>query len=72
MTKTKLTEEMAERAIRLKADGLSNGNIICLVVGSAAYLRFPHLRLRRPPLFRLGLLGPLDLAIPLTLRVDLL
>lgn len=29
MAKTKLTEEMVEQAIRLKADGLSNGDIIC-------------------------------------------
>lgn len=27
--KTRLAEEMVEQAIRLKADGLSNGNIIC-------------------------------------------
>lgn len=29
MAKTKPTEEMVEQAIRLKADGLSNGDIIC-------------------------------------------
>ena len=29
MAKTKLTEEMVGQAIRLKADGLSNGDIIC-------------------------------------------
>ena len=29
MARTKLTEEMVGQAIRLKADGLSNGDIIC-------------------------------------------
>ena len=29
MGRPKLTEEMVERAIALKADGLSNGDIVC-------------------------------------------
>lgn len=29
MGRSKLTKEMVEQAIKLKADGLSNGDIIC-------------------------------------------
>ena len=32
----KLTQEMVDEAIRLKADGLSNGDIVCALATSSA------------------------------------
>ena len=41
MPKPKLTEEMVEQAIKLKADGLSNGDIICaLGIAESTFYRW--------------------------------
>ena len=51
MARTKLTEEMVGQAIRLKADGLSNGDIICaLGIHESTFYRWignPRGRLQR-------------------------
>ena len=51
MARTKLTEEMVGQAIRLKADGLSNGDIICaLGIHESTFYRLignPRGRLQR-------------------------
>lgn len=51
MPKPKLTEEMVEQAIKLKGDGLSNGDIICaLGIAESTFYRWigdPKNRLQR-------------------------
>ncbi len=51
MARAKLTQEMVDQAIRLKADGLSNGDIICaLGIHESTFYRWvgePKNRLQR-------------------------